>query len=767
MTTAHHTSRHHIVQTMEELAALCRGMLAASEVAIDLETQSLKSGPGQIVGIAAAYDLEDSWYIPIGHDSGDQLPYESVLSCMKQVIDRTTSTIVMHNAKFDTRFFRDDGVVIPPERVHDTMLEVSCSGTEFRRFGLKDLALWAYAHIMVEFDELFPKNTKKKDKRIAAVPIDLAGHYACEDAEYTLRLHRDYCSAWTRSPHVTRLEHRLWPVVQRIEDTGAPLDVEYALAMSEWLAWEADKVKEAIYAQFKALLGEEVRPNLGSPDQLAAILFDRIGLPVRLRSEKTNKPSTSETALFKLADGYPVVQLILQWRSINLQSKYVKEQLVANCDADGRVHTQYNQVGTVTGRFSSNSPNLQNVGKHSLWKINGIEGRYEVETSLREAFVASPGHYLIELDFAAIEFLLMGAIAGESDIVNTYVSGGDNHRLTASRVLKKPPEEVTSDEREKAKTINYLVIYGGSAAGLAQRTSLTEEDAKLYLGGFFETYRQVAATMNRLTQAAHRPPHTLHTVPMRRLLRIVGIDSEDKKLVRRAERQAVNAVIQGTAADIHKLGLLLTTAMMDARFPGSRLILQTHDSQTWEVPEQYSPDEVIPLLKDAMSPQLTGLPRVRVDAQLAISWGARVNWKPGSPPDWNQLRAEHAERLERMRRRDVVPIQKPVEPEPSPVPVLLDTYTYTIEVQNLDAETMSRFVSVLGAFSGRNQVAVKRGKTWNLSDYSTSLTPQEIQETATAIWPEAQVLVEKEDSLPVSALAPVLLGGIQLTNGGE
>lgn len=629
-----------VVTDETALALVVEQLGGAATLAVDLETTGLDVVKEEIVGIALSGQSGTACYVPVRHRAGVQLPVDLVTMVLRPLLEAPDRTLVFHNAKFDTRFLAAAGYVLDPERIEDTLLEVFCAGTEYEHFGLKSLVQTIFCHRMTEFSELFPER-HRGPKDISLVSYDDAGPYACEDADYCLRLHERYYAA-VKDTFVYRLERSLWPIVQRLEETGAAVDRPLLRAMAAYVTGAAGQVAASIYDAVEAACGERVEFNLGSPQALAGVLFDRLHLPTTIKT-KAGAASTSEMALERLARESPLCANILTHRAMLTNARMLTKIADEHVGPDGRVHTSYHQTGATTGRFSSADPNLQNVAKQKTWEVAGPDGTTEtVSIRPRQAFVAAPGRYLIELDFAAIEYILLAALAGDTEIVEVYNRGGDVHRLTASQVLRKPLEEVTKDERDRAKTWNYLILYGGGGHALARRTGQDEAEAAADIKRFFEM-RPKLATWVASVQAESRRTHQAVTW-FGRVQHIPEYLSPDRSLRSKAERSAINRRVQGLAADFQKIGLLRTAALAQTRWPdgAARLVLQTHDSQTWEVEQALSPDEAIPLLIDAMSPDYTayGLPRVRVEAKIGLDWGDLHLHRPGQ--DYAALWAERA-----------------------------------------------------------------------------------------------------------------------------
>lgn len=687
---------YRIVRNNAQLDNMVSVLKGAPELALDLETQSLMSGAGQIVGWALSAEERTGWYIPVGHDVGEQLDYQHVVERMQELLD-TVGVVGMHNAKFDTRFLRDDGIVLPDDRVVDTMLAVYVSAEGHSRFGLKELADKLFAYKMVEFSDLFPK--KVKEKRIASVPIEIAGEYAAADADVTFRLMRRYLPMAAKRPRIWAIESALWPVVRELEDTGARVARRYIEASADYLQVQADVIERVIWDQYEEAIGERWEFSMAKPAELRTALFDKLGVPVVGRTA-TGLPSTEESVLARSASSFPIVANILKYRSVKTTMTQMAKTLIDAIREDGRVHTDYRQTGATTGRFSSSNPNLQNITKGKGWNVDTPEGRLEFSVNPRASFIASSGHYLIELDFRQIEFIVMASLAGARSVIDAYAEGRDTHRQTYADVMQVPVESVTESQRNAAKTWNFLIIYGGSADALSGHTGQSKRDAEEAMARFFAARPEFRRFID-LTIARAEKTHRVSTY-WGRDQHIPEYDIAGPQARSKARRAAVNRVIQGTAADIQKLGLIRTVRSVPPKFPGARLILQTHDSQTWEVPWKHHPDDIIPALVEAMAPTVGGpFPALGVDAKVGISWGHLRKFESGVDWDWRGMQQEWLDSLTQLEAA----ASHEVEYAPD-LPV--QTTVEVIEVSGVQGVEQARWVKgIVAAYPGERFVRVR------------------------------------------------------------
>ena len=635
-----------LVGNIEDLKRTIDLVSKYDTVALDLETTGLSYLDDSIVGIALSVREAQAIYISLGHwDSGLKSQFDEVIQLLKPYFEDPNRTYVFHNAKFDTRFFRNVGIDIPEESVDDTLLEIFCSG-ELRQtgYGLKALAKDFYNHRMVEFTELFPKGTKVFNA--GKLSDRLVGPYACEDADYTLRLHERYINK-VRNAFIYKLEKRLWPTVRYIEDNGFCVDQTYWQQNAVMLEKLLLKVEDMIHETVLRQVGMVVPFNIASLPDLRRVLYDYLGLPI-LEKTKTGLASCDALTMEKLAkQGYPIAELIMHYNSIQTAIASMKDTLPGDVWSDGKIHTSYLQHGATTGRFSSAGPNIQNIAKDTSWEITSPDGETTKYTvSPRMAFIPDPDHYLVEMDFGQIEFVCMAAFSDENEIAQAYTDGLDIHQATASMVHNVPYETVDEDLRDKAKMYNYLIIYSGTAVGLSRRSDMTVEEADEGIKAFFRRYPNIENKMKEV-QNSSKVTKSVATMFGRKQM-IPEFFQKSKNARSRADRVGVNRIIQGTAADIQKLGLIGTHKMIvraveEQSIPGLRtmddakLVAQTHDSQTWTINQRIRPQDILPKLMDAMSPHTDsfGIPRINVDSKVGLNWAKLKKYKPETEYNWD------------------------------------------------------------------------------------------------------------------------------------
>jgi DNA polymerase-1 len=725
--------------------------------AFDLETSGFSWQNDKIVGWAISWKPLQGVYIPVGHTVGQQLPAQLVVDKLKPIFE-STKTKCAHNVKFDSRFVWQVEIDLDPTTCEDTLIEAFVAAEGYEHFGEKELVERIFHHRMVRFDDLFPARTKVKN--IATVNYEIAGEYACEDADYCLRLHLRYFDI-VQTQFIYKLEKRLWPIVQKIEDTGVLADDEYLYLASRYVKYEAEKVRKIIMDQVEMAAGRRISFALNSSKQMGQVLYDILKLPAMVQT-KSGANSTGELALEQLADEYPICRNILTYRSMISTAKSMGETIPSHIGGDGRIHTNYNQCGAPTGRFASSAPNLQNIGKIKEWIVILPNGdSYTVSIVPREAMTAQSGYYLIELDFKQIEFVVMAAEANDEVTLKAYLSGEDAHRANAVIMFAKPIEQITDADREATKTCAYLTIYGGSGHRLALQQRISEEEGERRLNAFFrakpkfQIYMQMVRDRTRKTKFA--------ITKFGRKIPIPEYFEQGRQSLSSAERKAVNCPIQGTAADIHKMGLILSTKMSEAnwQFDDARMVLQTHDSQTWEVRQDISPDVIIPKLIEAMSPKLEkyNYPRIQVDAKVGITWGNLVKYKAGS--DWTELFTKMEQQKSDLRDNlrtmsasldeedeptPIRPDEEEQESEPTPEPQVMSwriRFTTGRELSGNDARDM---VDILKAFPGDNVIVLclNDSREICLDKYPTSLNAKGVQEAFTILFPRGKAEVDKQ-----------------------
>ena len=561
--------RYETVLTDAQLDAWLARILSAPLVCIDTETTSLDPMQARLVGLSLSVREHEACYIPLAHrypGVPEQLPFERTLARLRHWLESEHHAKVGQHLKYDSHVFANHGIRLAGI-AHDTLLQ-SYVLEAHRSHDMDSLAQRHLGRRTLTYTEVCGKGASQIG--FDDVALDRATEYAAEDAEITLGLHQ---TLWPRIEAVPqlrdvyeRIEVPVSKVLFDMERTGVLVDRDRLMAQSAELGRRIAELE----AQAHALAGQPF--NLGSPKQVGEILFGKLGLPA-VKKTASGAPSTDEEVLDKLAQDYPLPKTLLEHRALSkLKSTYCDKLPASINPATGRVHTSYGQAIAVTGRLSSSDPNLQNI------PIRTPEGR-----RIREAFVAPPGSVILSADYSQIELRIMAHISGDEGLLAAFNAGEDVHRATASEVFGVPVGEVTADQRRTAKVINFGLIYGMSAFGLASNLNIEREAAKLYIDRYFTRYPGVARYMERTRAEAKRQGY-VETVFGRRLW-LPEINSPNGPRRAAAERAAINAPMQGTAADLIKLAMIAVHGWLRHEQLRSRLIMQVHDELVLEVPQ--------------------------------------------------------------------------------------------------------------------------------------------------------------------------------------
>jgi DNA polymerase-1 len=598
------TRNYQTIFSAEQLSDWLQRIESAELVAFDTETTSLDYMQAEIVGLSFALDAGDAAYLPLAHryvGAPDQLDRSDTLAKLKPWLENPAAHKVGHHLKYDAHVLANHGIRLAGMR-HDTMLESYVLDSTATRHDLDSVAKKYLGVDTIHFEDVAGKGAKQIT--FDQVSVELASEYAAEDADITLRLHRQLWPRLAAVPGLVELyehiEQPLVPVLTRMEETGVLVDTRLLRTMSGEFA-------EKMAALEKAAHLEAGHPfNLNSPKQLQAVLFDELKLPVR-QYTPTKQPSTNEDALAELADEYPLPRLILDYRSLSkLKSTYTDKLPELVCARTGRIHTSYHQAVAATGRLSSSDPNLQNI------PIRSEEGR-----RIRQAFVARKGCVLLAADYSQIELRIMAHLSGDEGLLGAFAEDRDIHQATAAEVFGTPLAEVSKDQRRSAKAINFGLIYGMSAFGLARQLGISREEAQRYVELYFLRYPGVKAYMEQ-TRAQAREQGYVETVFGRRLY-LPDIRARQQAQRQYAERSAINAPMQGTAADIIKRAMISTDAWLQQSDTGARLIMQVHDELVLEVPVEHLAvvrTEIVALMSAAAALRVP----LRVDAGQGANW---------------------------------------------------------------------------------------------------------------------------------------------------
>ncbi|HBZ91875.1 MAG TPA: DNA polymerase I [Gammaproteobacteria bacterium] len=557
---------YELVTTPERLTFWMDQCRQAKIFALDTETTSLVARHAKLVGVSLSCMAGQACYIPVGHVEGKQLDMTSVLFALSDLFADRDLTMVGHNLKYDLTILETVGL-LPQCRLADTMLMSYVLDAAAGRHDMDSLAKRLLGVETTSYEDVCGKGAKQI--RFDEVALESASHYASEDADITLRLYNQFVERLNQVPSLQsiyqELELPVMQILREMENHGALLDVDILNAQSVTLGVRLEQLE----SEAQALAG---RPfNLASPKQLQEILFDELQLPVLKKTPK-GAPSTNEEVLQELALDYPLPKLLIEHRSLSKLKGTYTDRLPGDCDpADGRVHTSFHQAVTSTGRLSSSDPNLQNI------PIRTEKGR-----EIRKAFVPRNDDFtLMAADYSQIELRIMAHLSGDKSLVDAFARGDDIHRATAAEVFDLEPMFVTDEQRRRAKAINFGLIYGMSAFGLARQLGIERAEAAAYIDRYFERYPGVRHYMDSTRAMAHEKGY-VETVFGRRLT-LPDIHARQVPVRQAAERAAINAPMQGTAADIIKRAMLRVHQALATSNLGCHLLLQVHDELVFEV----------------------------------------------------------------------------------------------------------------------------------------------------------------------------------------
>uniref|UniRef100_A0A7C4Q270 DNA polymerase I n=1 Tax=Bellilinea caldifistulae TaxID=360411 RepID=A0A7C4Q270_9CHLR len=595
------------VQTREALAELCRKLENVPVLSLDTETTSTDPMRAELVGLSLAFEAGQGYYLPVGHRTGEeQLPAEEVLKALHPVLTSSQVAKIGHNLKYDALVLENQGGSVAP-LTFDTMIAAWLVQPDSYNLGLKELAETYLGVQMTHIEELIGKG--KNQLTMDRVPVSSVAAYAAADAEICLRLMpllRERLEQVNAVRLFEEIEMPLVPVLGMMERNGVMLDVPFLQQMSHELTSRLFQIEKDIFQ----VVGYSF--NLNSTQQLSKVLFETLKLEPPDRRKKTTSGhfSTSAGVLEELRDQHPVVEKILEYRELSkLKSTYVDALPQQINPRTGRVHTSYNQTGSVTGRLASSDPNLQN-----------IPTRTETGRLVRNAFIAAPGYRLLSVDYSQIELRIVAHMAQDEAMLAAFRAGLDIHAATAAAIYGVELEQVTKEQRRHAKAINFGLIYGMSAFGLHRSTGLTLAEAENFVKAYFQQFPGVKAFLDGLRRQAARQGYVETLLGRRRYF--PNLKSNANPALRaREEREAINAPVQGTAADIMKLAMVrLPPALKEAGL-GARMLLQVHDELVLEVPENER-DETVQVVRGIMENAYPlSIPLV-TEARWGHNWGS-------------------------------------------------------------------------------------------------------------------------------------------------
>ncbi|GGI87454.1 DNA polymerase I [Legionella impletisoli] len=589
-----------LITTVDTLGKWISALKASEAFCIDTETTNLDPMRAELVGLSLAIERDNPAYIPLKHQDGSQqLPFEETLNALKPILEDPAIKKIGQNLKYDYIIFKNHGITLQGI-AYDTMLESYVLNSTAARHDMDSLALKYLGHKTISYTDV--AGTGAKQLRFDQIPVSKAAPYAAEDADVTIKLHETLYPLMDERLHLVfhDIEMPLLTVLAEMERAGVLIDKNTLAEQGYRLKAELERLQE----EALAITGKPF--NLNSPKQLQEILFEEQRLPV-LAKTPTGQPSTAEAVLQELAYDYRLPAVILRYRSLSkLVSTYIDALPKRINPVTGRVHTSYNQAVAATGRLSSSDPNLQNI------PIRTEEGRM-----IRKAFIPPKDHLLLAADYSQIELRIMAHLSQDKNLLNAFAQGWDIHTATASEIFGVPQEEVTSNQRRSSKAVNFGLIYGMSAFGLAKQIGVERDEAQSYINRYFQRYPGVLEYMER-TRSLARSQGYVETVFGRRL-HLPEINARNMMRQKAAERTAINAPMQGTAADIIKQAMIAIHQWQSTENPKTRMFMQVHDELVFEV-HQDDVKSVKEKIKQLMETT------VELSVPLEVAIGVGQNW---------------------------------------------------------------------------------------------------------------------------------------------
>lgn len=591
---------YHTILSQEAWDKLFQRLSTEKRFAIDTETTSLDYRIAEMVGFSVAFDANDAYYIPLAHDyegAPEQLNRDAIIQQIKPILEDPSIEKIGHHLKYDAHIFENHGIHLQGW-YFDTMLASYVLNAVTTRHGMDDVARVYLSHLTTTFEQVAGKGAKQKT--FNQIEIETAGHYAAEDAHVTYRLYEVLERKLKEIPELINILHHIEMPVASVLTTMEENGIELDLSFLDQLSVDFANTIQNLENQIIEIAGESF--NVGSPKQVGEVLFEKLGLKGGKKTA-TGQYSTSEAVLEKI--DHPITELIIEYRGLTkLRSTYT-EALVKQANPDThRVHTSYHQALTATGRLSSTDPNLQN-----------IPIREEIGRQIRKAFIAPQGRVLLAADYSQIELRLMAHFSQDDALVDAFQNGQDVHRRTASEVLGVALENVTSDQRRQAKAVNFGLLYGMSEFGLIRQLGFTREESQNYIKQYFHRYPGIYEYMQRTRQVALEQGF-VETITGRRLY-TPDIDARNMMVRKGAERAAINAPLQGSAAEIIKMAMIEVNKILPQN--QAKLLLQVHDELVFEVDEAIA-DKLAAQIKDVMQKVVT------LSVPLVVEVGQGKNW---------------------------------------------------------------------------------------------------------------------------------------------
>ena len=591
---------YHTVLSQHDWDVLFQRLSTGKRFAFDTETTSLDYRIAQIVGFSVAFDANDAYYVPLAHDyegAPEQLNRELILGQIKPILEDASVQKIGHHLKYDAHILENHGIQLQGW-YFDTMLASYVLNSVATRHGMDDVARLYLSHLTTTFEQVAGKGVKQKT--FNQIELETAAHYAAEDAHVTYRLYEVLNTKLQKHPELINILHNIEMPVARVltmmEENGIELNLDFL----DQLSVEFSNTIQDLENQITEIAGQPF--NVSSPKQVGEILFDKLGLKGGKKTS-TGQYSTSESVLEKIE--HPITNLILEYRGLSkLKSTYTDGLLKQANNETHRVHTSYHQALTATGRLSSTDPNLQN-----------IPVREDIGRQIRKAFIAPKGRVLLAADYSQIELRLMAHFSQDDALVDAFNHGQDVHRRTAAEVLGIALDDVTSNQRRQAKAVNFGLLYGMSEFGLTRQLGFSREESRSYIGKYFQRYPGVLDYMERTRQVA-REQGFVETILGRRLY-TPDIMASNKMVKQGAERAAINAPLQGSAADIIKMAMIAVEKILPK--DQAKMLLQVHDELVFEVDEAIADDLAVKLAEVMQSV-------LKISVPLVVEVGKGNNW---------------------------------------------------------------------------------------------------------------------------------------------
>ena len=595
-------SEYKTIKNKSELEKLQLKINEAEYFAFDTETTSINSLEAELVGASFSVKKDEGFYIPINHVEQTEMSANELVEWLKQLLETNQKKIIGQNLKYDIAVLRNHGIHIK-EFFADTMLMSYATNSTSSRHNLDALAEYYLNTTTIKFEDVIGKGAKKY-KSFNQVPIKDATNYAAEDADITLQLYEKLIEIIDKSSIklLKTIDYPLLFVLLEMEQKGALIDTSHLNGLSKEFGTKLLNLVKKIHEASGSVF------NIDSPKQLSEILFEKLKIETKgLKKTSTGYFSTSESVLQKLSDENEIVKDILEYRSLaKLKSTYT-DKISEICDQNSRVHTSYHQAVTSTGRLSSSDPNLQNI------PIRTKEG-----ITIREAFIAPSSKKILAMDYSQIELRLMAHYSQDPIMLKSFKNNEDIHKRTASEIFGVELDNVDDEMRRRAKTINFGLLYGMSAFGLANQLAVSRTEAEIFLNNYFERYSAVKKFMSDIVENSKELKYveTLYG----RKIHVPNITANNYMVRQAAERAAINGPLQGSAADIIKIAMIKIDDWINHNAPEINMILQVHDELVYEVPDTFSDDDLRPIL-DLMENT------TEIDVPLKVEYGFGTNWR--------------------------------------------------------------------------------------------------------------------------------------------